>query len=220
MRRRASDSPAGRPNSRASPLVGRTRPRRILIVVVLPAPFGPRKAKTSPGWTVRSSPWSAILRPYSLRRPTVSMAGVSGSPQAVGDALEVGGLERPGAAVQVPIGVPDGRAADARVVVEQQALVAVEDRRLPVDLVDGDGNRQGLVPVLDLLELAHGRLWQAGQAEQEVAHLGQAHLAPFDVDDQFAGLADDQCVFGALVAVLQDGRRRDRDNERCAVELV
>src|ERR1700694_467878 len=126
MRRRASDSPAGRPNRRAWPLVGRTRPRRTLIVVVLPAPFGPRKPKTSPGWTERSSPWSATLRPYSLRRPTVSMAGVvSGSPQAVGDVLEVGGLERPGHAVQVAVRMPDGCAADAGVVVEQQALVPV-----------------------------------------------------------------------------------------------
>src|SRR5579859_275016 len=126
MRRRASDSPAGRPNSRASPLVGRTRPSRILIVVVLPAPLGPRKPKTSPGWTVRSSPCKAILRPYSLRRPTVSTAGVSGSPQAVGDALEVGGLQRTGHAVEVAVGVPDGRAAHTRIVVEQQPLVAFE----------------------------------------------------------------------------------------------
>src|ERR1700730_6603002 len=117
MRRRASESPAGWANRRAWPLVGRTRPSRTLTVVVLPAPFGPRKPNTSPGWTVRSSPWSATLRPYSLRRPTVSTAGVSGLPQAVGDALEVGGLQRAGQAVQVAVGVPDGRAADARVVV-------------------------------------------------------------------------------------------------------
>src|SRR5579859_942379 len=136
MRRRASDSPAGRPNSRASPLVGRTRPRRILIVVVLPAPFGPRKPKTSPGWTVRSSPCKAILRPYSLRRPTVSTAAVSsvGPRQAVRDLLEVARFQRARHAVQVTVGVPQGGAAHPGVVVQQEPLVAVEARRLPVDL--------------------------------------------------------------------------------------
>ena len=38
----------------------------------------------APGWTARSSPWSATLRPYSLRRPTVSRAAVvlSGPPDS------------------------------------------------------------------------------------------------------------------------------------------
>src|SRR5215469_9830042 len=38
-------------------------------VVVLPAPFGPRKPKTCPGSTVRSSPSSAVTPRYRLVRP-------------------------------------------------------------------------------------------------------------------------------------------------------
>ena len=41
------------------------------MVVVLPAPFGPRKACTSPARTSRSSPSSATVRPNDLRKPTV-----------------------------------------------------------------------------------------------------------------------------------------------------
>ena len=44
------------------------------MVVVLPAPFGPRKACTSPARTSRSSPSSATVRPNDLRRARISIA--------------------------------------------------------------------------------------------------------------------------------------------------
>ena len=37
-----------KPPTRTVPAVGRSRPTSILMVVVLPAPFGPRKANSSP----------------------------------------------------------------------------------------------------------------------------------------------------------------------------
>jgi hypothetical protein len=46
-------------------------------VVVLPAPFGPRKPKTSPRSTVIVRPASASTRPYCLRRSRASMAGLA-----------------------------------------------------------------------------------------------------------------------------------------------
>src|SRR6056297_2955813 len=46
----------------------------MLIVVDFPAPFGPRKPKTSPSSTVRSTPSKATTSSYSLRRPSSSMA--------------------------------------------------------------------------------------------------------------------------------------------------
>jgi hypothetical protein len=46
------------------------------IVVVLPAPFGPRKACTSPAWTNRSRPSSATVRPNDLRRARISIASL------------------------------------------------------------------------------------------------------------------------------------------------
>ena len=48
---------------RALPDVGRIRSRRRRIVVVLPAPLGPRKPKIRPGSMVRSMPRSAWVRP-------------------------------------------------------------------------------------------------------------------------------------------------------------
>ena len=46
------------------------------MVVVLPAPFGPRKACTSPVRTARSRPSSAVVRPNVLRSARTSIAFV------------------------------------------------------------------------------------------------------------------------------------------------
>ena len=76
--RRASSSPplaTGTPATMALPLVGRPRPVRSRSVVVLPAPFGPRKPKTEPLGTVRSSASRAMTSPYRLLSPRTSMAG-------------------------------------------------------------------------------------------------------------------------------------------------
>src|SRR5262252_3845989 len=50
----------------ARPEVGRIRPRHILMVVVLPAPFGPRNPNTSPRRTSRSRSRTACRLPYAL----------------------------------------------------------------------------------------------------------------------------------------------------------
>ena len=47
----------------AVPAVGWARVQRILMVVDLPAPFGPRKPKVSPGRTARSMPSTAVMSP-------------------------------------------------------------------------------------------------------------------------------------------------------------
>src|SRR5262249_10126918 len=49
------------------------RPRSVLIIVVLPAPFGPRKPKAIPAGTVRSTPLTAVRSPNFFVRPRVSM---------------------------------------------------------------------------------------------------------------------------------------------------
>src|SRR5205823_13563866 len=66
------------PSRRHRPEDGLTRPRRHLIVVVFPAPFGPRKPNTPPSGTARSSRSTARVVPprrrrYSLRRASTSM---------------------------------------------------------------------------------------------------------------------------------------------------
>src|SRR6185436_18432793 len=65
------------PSTRAVPPVGSDSPNSIRMVVVLPAPLGPSKPKTSPCWTVRSSASTAVKSPYCLVRPRVWMATVS-----------------------------------------------------------------------------------------------------------------------------------------------
>src|SRR5947207_14158891 len=56
------------PFTRMRPEVGLSRPAMIRIVVVLPAPFGPRKPWISPGATSRLTPSTAVKAPYFLTR--------------------------------------------------------------------------------------------------------------------------------------------------------
>src|SRR5258708_28607152 len=57
------------PATRAVPDVALASVQRILIVVVLPAPLGPRKPKVSPLVTSKSMPRTAWTSPYCLVRP-------------------------------------------------------------------------------------------------------------------------------------------------------
>src|SRR5262245_42713782 len=71
-----------KPATEPRPAVGRSSPARILMVVVLPAPFGPRKPKISPGRTAKVTPSTAVKRPKPLVSPSTSTAGGAGSPVA------------------------------------------------------------------------------------------------------------------------------------------
>jgi len=73
----ASRSDTGFPLIHASPSVGRVSDVNIRIVVVFPAPFGPRKPYTVPWSTVRLSPSTAISVPNRFVSSRVSMASVS-----------------------------------------------------------------------------------------------------------------------------------------------
>ena len=63
-----------KPLTRAVPDVGSARVQSMLIVVLLPAPLGPRKPKTSPGGTLNETPRTASTSPYDLTRSSTSMA--------------------------------------------------------------------------------------------------------------------------------------------------
>src|SRR5271166_2488237 len=57
------------PKIETSPEVGSSKPSKISIVVVFPAPFGPSRPKHSPVWISRLSPRTASTLPsYVLRR--------------------------------------------------------------------------------------------------------------------------------------------------------
>ncbi len=65
------------PAIRAVPWVGATKPVRSRMVVVLPAPFGPRKATTWPLGMVNETSRTARNDPNCLQSPSASiMAGV------------------------------------------------------------------------------------------------------------------------------------------------
>src|SRR5882724_7633519 len=79
MRWRAMGSRTSTPKRNAEPLVGFTKPSNTFMVVVLPAPLGPRKPKTSPAWTLRFRSLTASFLPgaffcagYSTRKFLVS----------------------------------------------------------------------------------------------------------------------------------------------------
>src|SRR5690242_17140701 len=79
MRWRAMGSRTFTPNRNASPLVGGTNPSRTFMVVVFPAPFGPRNPNTSPArtWRFRSLTASFLGCPrpgarYSTRKLRIS----------------------------------------------------------------------------------------------------------------------------------------------------
>ena len=82
MRRRtwSRSLTTSKPATRAVPAVGFGRVQRILIVVDLPAPFGPRKPNISPGLDAQVDALTASttlsLALYVLVSPTASIAAL------------------------------------------------------------------------------------------------------------------------------------------------
>src|SRR5262249_58447638 len=75
------------PSTETSPLSRRRYPSRISTVVVLPAPFGPSIANTSPWKISRSTPSTAIVSPYDLRSPLTRTLVVESMPLASAGAV-------------------------------------------------------------------------------------------------------------------------------------
>src|SRR5687768_12326705 len=103
----------------AVPAVGSTSPIRILTVVVLPAPFGPRKPNTSPGATVSDRSCRTVVPRYALRSPTVSIAGTlaarstaatGASAESICDTFDLLRLHRARDGVDAPVTLPERRA--------------------------------------------------------------------------------------------------------------
>src|ERR1700743_1314730 len=65
-----------KPATSAWPEVGLVSVQSMLIVVVLPAPLGPRKPKTSPVPTSKPTPLTASKSPNDLRRSVTEMAAI------------------------------------------------------------------------------------------------------------------------------------------------
>src|SRR5215212_5141866 len=103
------------PKTLACPDVGRMRSSRIRIVVVFPAPFGPRNPKISPPWTARSTSTMPRNLPYDFVSCVVSMTAVmvpsrrAAPARRLPPAAAVGLLARASAAGGVSLGeeLPD-----------------------------------------------------------------------------------------------------------------
>src|SRR3954470_2543172 len=65
----------GRPSTSAEPVVAGTRPVIIRIVVVLPAPLGPRNPVTVPGSRVKETSSTTVRPPYCLVNPLTWIIG-------------------------------------------------------------------------------------------------------------------------------------------------
>src|SRR5260370_6964674 len=65
------------------------------MVVVLPAPLGPRKAKTSPGWTSNDTSFTAVTAPNDLARCCTRMIGCSLTTRSWESRQSNGGPARP-----------------------------------------------------------------------------------------------------------------------------
>ena len=74
------------PRTVTEPAVGSESPRIMSMVVVLPAPFGPRNATISPCRISRSIPRTACTDPKSLRSPSARIARSPSTPAPVGPA--------------------------------------------------------------------------------------------------------------------------------------
>ena len=75
MRRRTSAdcSKTSNPSTRTVPLVAGMKPVMIRMVVVLPAPFGPRNPRIWPGTAVNDTSCTATRSPYRLLRCATSI---------------------------------------------------------------------------------------------------------------------------------------------------
>src|SRR5262245_32130422 len=141
------------PSIRIAPDIGRTSPEIARSVVVLPAPFGPSSATTSPLPTWRSRPRTTAAASYPAERSSSSRTGsaliaqclhlVGGRPEIGGDHLGVGAhLARRTDRDHLAELEHDDAVADAEheshvVIDEQDRRAAVDD--LPKVLSEGDG---------------------------------------------------------------------------------
>src|SRR5258708_17795244 len=100
------------------PLVGLSSRAMMRMVVVLPAPFGPRKPWISPGSTERLTPSTAVKEPYVLTRASTAIMASGRLRPAMGRAVALGDGEVGGAQVLGP--PPDPRRRGARLRVRPQ----------------------------------------------------------------------------------------------------
>src|SRR5262245_26840317 len=159
------------PNSSIRPVVTGNAPATRLNSVVLPAPFGPMRARRSPGCTTSSTPSTARSPPNALE--TRSRRSASGSLRAASLAVFAG---RVVAAVQrtlhVLVGLVLPELADGRIRRDDRVLQLAAD---PLDLADVDVLDR-IAEVVDFQRAACG-FFQIDPAQRRQERVAVFHLA-------------------------------------------
>ena len=198
--------------------------QHLYVEVVLPAPFGPRKPKTSPLGTHKVRSLTATFAPNSLRSARTSRAG-SAKSYRTDCAISKTSTPSPGPSMAKTLPAADQRSADLR---RLPAALAVRARLGPVDrsddqplrtihvdLAEGaalgrDGHQQGAAPVDGTSEdarllCAHpGHSQSEGAELRDVDTLRQLHL-------RAGRLEIHEFVFTPVIAHRDDRRRRHLD---------
>src|ERR1700716_2868826 len=178
VRERARRSRGSRPNRREVPDVGCRSPSIRLIAVVLPAPFGPNRPTSSPGFTERLIPRRASRLPNFLCASTSSTTAPPAMPSA--EAVDAGELPVEAGIVETVAdyeAVGDHEAGEVDVDRHLAPSGAIEERRQPdarrsvtlepaEDVID---RPTGVDDVLDQQHVASG--------EGSFDHVGELHLA-------------------------------------------
>src|SRR5437773_7195523 len=120
------------------PDVGLSSPAMIRIVVVLPAPFGPRNPWISPGATSRLTPSTAVKAPYLFTRFSTRIIALPRRPRPAAPASAIPARERDVHRPHVGCGTADehGRGAGRDLEVEDLQPSPAdhgEDQRLPLE---------------------------------------------------------------------------------------
>src|SRR4051794_34534421 len=176
------DSAISSPRTRIDPASGRSTPHRILISVLLPAPFSPTSAWTSPKSALYAASRGARTPPNDFEMPLASMAGAasgrrrpSRSSTCVPAAASSGGvdLERPGAGLAGERGLDAdlhrGVRAGVREVGEEAVGLVLEHGLALLDRIPGhlrERDRDVTLGVLPLLD-------RSRQLERDHAEVGR-----------------------------------------------
>src|SRR5580700_1778136 len=226
-RTESASRPTSWPATLTSPASAGMRVDRMFTAVVLPAPFGPSRAKIVPSWTVRSMPSSTTLSPKDFCSPVTAIAGLGADVVITSISFRAGCR---GAAASGPA---DDDVAEARPRVDLEELVGrlravgrlhgVADgaeARVGVDLGRGAG-------VDTEVDLAVTGLERGGAARQLVhpdlavrAAGGHVAAGVADGDGAVGGahpqLAGDLADPGLAVGVLDDRGSVDRADAKPA----
>src|SRR6476619_8654476 len=174
------------PSNLMVPWVGRSRPEIVRSVVLLPAPFDPINATSSPVSTRSETPWSARMFPYrtwTSVRSSIGLSGTAGLPEVRRDHLRM-------TANRGRVALGD----DAAVVEHLDPIAQVHDQR---DVVGDEHDRDRLL------------VTEPADQPQQLLGLDRVHAGVRLVEQEDPWLGRDRAsdLQAALIAIGQMARQ-------------